>query len=194
MNILPSAVMRKLALPTEMESFSPAVIDIVLPTLVIWLKPTMVAMTVLHIEVVGQADVFHAAHADVLHVGHADGFRFHPRNMGRPVLADLVLAVLAYRLGTVAADADGFVVVDRLGTVVVDGDGLVVVDRLGAIVPDVGGLVVIDALAAIVADPFILVVLDLGQLVPFGVQPQLFLALHIFEAQRIGVVVAALGR
>ena len=51
------------------------------------------------------------------------------------------------------------------------------------------GFVAVDGLPAVVADPFVFVVFDFGELVLLGVQPELFCAFLVFEAQGVGVAV-----
>src|SRR2546427_9271726 len=65
-------------------------------------------------------------------------------------------------------------------------DGLVAVHGLGAVPVDDVGLVAVDGLAPVVAHPFVLVVLDFGELVLLRVQPQLFGARLVLEADGVG--------
>src|SRR5258706_93416 len=154
------------------------------------------------------ADVHHLHHTHVLHVGHAYGLGLEQAHRDVPVLAYLVGLGLANGLAAVLADgdvlvdadilvavvanADLLVVVHSLRAVVVHGDGLVAVHGLGAVPVDDVGLVAVDGLAPVVAHPFVLVVLDFGELVLLRVQPQLFGARLVLEADGVGVARAVL--
>src|SRR5260221_709558 len=160
---------------------------------------------VLHVV---DADVHHLHHTHVLHVGHAYGLGLEQAHRDVPVLAYLVGLGLANGLAAVLADgdvlvdadilvavvanADLLVVVHSLRAVVVHGDGLVAVHGLGAVPVDDVGLVAVDGLAPVVAHPFVLVVLDFGELVLLRVQPQLFGARLVLEADGVGVARAVL--
>src|SRR2546427_751996 len=128
---------------------------------------------VLHVV---DADVHHLHHTHVLHVGHAYGLGLEQAHRDVPVLAYLVGLGLANGLAAVLADGD----------VLVDAAILVAVP-----VDDVG-LVAVDGLAPVVAHPFVLVVLDFGELVLLRVQPQLFGARLVLEADGVGVARAVL--